>query len=225
MAIVIGDTSSAQSGDVAVSSISVSHVVAGDDNALYVVVNNNSAISGQTISSCKFNGITMTQLGTANQSARCTTFFLANPPVGTYSVVATLSGSAARMIIGAMSLKGVDVDGTPYGTTVVNVGEVATISVVVSSAVGELVLAGFGAHYARGNQTPGAPAVEWFDRSQTDTTPGYGGALGVTGNGSYDNGAASVTMSSSGGGTARRQAVATPFKPAPDNAGNPVFIE
>ncbi len=110
MAISINNTSSGETGQNAFpSSVTFSHTVNAGSNRL-LIVSLTSKRDG-SFSAVTYNGVALTKIrddyGAALQQ-RSQLWYLIAPPVGTFNVVATVSGSINDTSYGGLSLDGVD---------------------------------------------------------------------------------------------------------------------
>ncbi len=167
------------------STVSISHTTAGTDRLMLVGVSMNLG-SGETVSSVAYNGDGLTLVDTeANGDARIEIWKLVNPDAVTDDVDVVLSRSADGTTVGVTTFTGVD-QSTPLGTFASATGGSGSASVSVASATGELVF----------------DTVAVDDSADYDLVPGggqtqrwdlYGSE--VSGGGSTEAGATSVTMS------------------------------
>lgn len=192
-----------------------SHTCNGSDRYLIVVV------GGPNYSDLKYAGVSMTLLKSEFMSGvgmYCKIFGLVAPASGANNLVLTHPGGApSEQHIVISSWTGVD-QSTPTGTAVSTLqdnGSNSSISVVASSAAGEVVVDG----------------VAVYNRS---ITAGAGQtSLGNTGAGyypttasSYESGAGSVTMSWSWLSGQYSAIVAVPLKPSSGGGGGlPFFMQ
>jgi hypothetical protein len=173
------------------ASISFSHTVGGTNRYLAcgVAVQNGT----KTVSSITFNGIALTQLTSmtntddVNRQSRAEYWYLINPPATTATVVVTLN-SATAVAAGCVSYTNVD-QSTPHGTPATAKGDGATTTVVVSSAVNEVVLDVTSIRVGTVGVTEGAGQT---NRVEKQSAAGVGNATLAM---SSEDGAASVTMS------------------------------
>ncbi len=142
------------------------------------------ADTGATVSTVTYGGQLMTLIRSDNWTSLAKTWLyrLASPPAGAQTVTVTLS-AADDKVAGAITVTGSDTS-TPISNHAGATGNSATPSVTVTSASGELVVDTV-TLFEGGTWTPGAGQTERWDRQQTP----------VSGAGSTEAGAASVTMS------------------------------
>ena len=130
------------------ASITVAHTTTGSDRLLTVCMFtiDDSAVTHDTVT---YNGVGMTKIGdeaSGSIAARLSMWQLVAPATGANNIVATPS-SPVNIQITAASWTGVN-QATPLGTLVETAWAVTTgpASVVVGSAVGDLVIDCFGTH-------------------------------------------------------------------------------
>lgn len=136
MAIEFDASSQKACGSTAVTSISWSHTVTPGIGNTYLFGGFCLRDSdGQKGLSMTFNGVGMSLIRWYNpvSSVVAELWGMLNPPAGTYTIVATVNGSAARIACGAVSLRGVD-QASPYGTNQVAQGNTANPLVSISVA-------------------------------------------------------------------------------------------
>lgn len=154
-----------------------------------------TAVTGVSVT---YNGVAMTQVGTATVSNVTTYMFsLTAPPSGAQNVIASWTGSQSGWMH-TRTYTGVD-QSTPKGTPVTATGTSTTPSVTATSAVGELVV-----------DVTTANAALTIGAGQTSR---YIETTVVATGGSEEAGAASVVMSWSQA-SAAWASVAVPLKPA-----------
>jgi len=142
--------SSGKTVNAGAGSLTWSHTVgAGNDRILIVGVSIRNA-GGQTVTGVTYNGLALTLIGSANNAGNVAAYmyYRLAPPTGTYSIIVTLSASAA-FVAGAVSLFNVD-QTTPFGTFASATGSgTATWAafVDVPSANGEIVVATLAKQY------------------------------------------------------------------------------
>jgi hypothetical protein len=142
------------------STLTISHATSGTERLMIVTPQWNSGGGvNKNVTSVTYNGILLTRQDGINQGddAAIDIWTLVDPPTGTYNVVITYDVAPAfEHIGGVITLTGVD-QSTPFGSVVLNseglAGTDVNATVVVPSAVDELVFAGVAA------ETPGA--VTW----------------------------------------------------------------
>lgn len=209
---IVFDNASSSNGSTA--SLSWSHqVVSGSNRILIVGVSNRGA---KVVNSVSYGGTALTQIGFQNgggNSSRADLWYLLNPPIGTASVVVSLAASTA-VAAGATSFSGVD-QTAPLGTKNSSGNSSTTASVVVSSAIGELVVDAVSATGDASTLTVGGGQTQrWNNKTGTSG----GDAIGA---GSTADGAASVTMSWTLGVSKSWAVIAVPLKPAPTPTNTP----
>ncbi len=176
-----GTATSTQSASA--NSLSWSHTVAsGSDRVLYVTL----AIDGlgAGVNSVTYGGVNLTQVGRTSGNHAVEIWRLVNPSVGTANVIVSLGGTTA-VKGGAVTYNGVD-QATPNGTYASATGTGTTATVNVSSATGKLVLDITNWDNNPTGYTIGANQSSVWSLTNTDHR-------GVT---TTENGAATVTMSS-----------------------------
>ena len=132
---------------------------AGTDRALVVFV----GTEGNVVhSSVTFDGVGLTlELNSVGSGRRTSVWYLAAPNVVTANIVVTLASAAD---VGMIGHSWSDVNqGTPFSGSAANSGNSATPSVVVPSAVGELVVDGFNHGNDGNNPVVGAGQTELAD--------------------------------------------------------------
>lgn len=173
------------------SPLTISHnVSSGDDKILIVKISTVNAVSSVT-----WDGNTMTQLSTINNSgARSYIYYYLNPEEKTGDVIITKSSGAGD---GCPTIGEVETwedvnQGTPFGTPVTNYGTSTSASVSVSSDIGEKVIDvvtnKVSPTFQSSTLTVGANQTQNFNRNRSGCVKTYGA-------GSYEEGASSVTMS------------------------------
>ena len=177
------------------------HVVG--ENANFLVVGECHIVS-PTISGITYAGVAMTQIDVKIQgNAYASFFYLVYPTPGNNNVVITLTG-AQEGSAGAVSYRHVNAV-NPIGTPVTAGNSSTSISAVVTSAEGELVVDTLGGRTTSGRTfTVGALQTERYNRTPT----GRGSA------GSSEPGASSVTMSWTQSNSDNNALIAVPLKPA-----------
>ena len=189
--IAVDTISSAATASGGAASLTFSHTVnSGSDSILIVEVTSSHGGAGDPVTSVTYGGQNLTLLGSANlpNAESADIWYLLAPPVGTASVVVTLTGSC-HFVAGATDYFGVD-QATPLGTLVTATGNSSTPSLTVASAAGQLVIDSL---IAQGDVAPIAPSGPGQTQLWSQTTgTSAGDALG---GGSDQAGASSVTMS------------------------------
>ena len=166
-----------------------------------------AGLAGEVVSSvaCGATGIenALSFLAAEQGSRRSEYWYIKSPPTGSIKVKATFAGTFFAMAIGTASYTGVDTT-TPHGTHGSASSSTGTVSVVLSSATGELAVdalacTGVGASVGAG---------------QTQRWLATGAGVRQT-RGSGEAGAASVTMSwSNSPDNHNISLIAVPLKPA-----------
>src|SRR5688572_17932092 len=122
----------------AVSSLTWAHTVGAGNNRILVVgvsIRSNASVTGIT-----YAGQALTLAGSvANGGTNSAEIWaLVAPPTGTANIVVSLS-AAKDIVVGASSFSNVDPT-TPYGAFTSTTGNTSPISLMVTSAVGEVVI-------------------------------------------------------------------------------------
>ena len=198
------------------TSFTFSHTTGTGTNRL-LLVGVSMQQGGQSVSGVTYGGISLTQVsfrsnGTGGTSTRMEIWQLVNPPVGVTNVVVTLSATS-QAAIGAATFSGVD-QTTPFGTFVSATGNSATPSVIATSAAGELVFDTMSSRNGATATQGAGQTLLWQDTAQAN----------VTGGGSTEPGAASVTMSWTAGNNVWAIG-AVPIKPASAMIKQAVFTQ
>ena len=131
---------------------------AGGDGLLVVKVSTEGLSSHNTVT---FDGQSLTkQIDSPGSGRRTSIWTLVNPPVTTANIVVSIANADVSMI----ATSWIDVNQTtPVSNSAANSGSSATPSVVVNSAVGELVLDNFCHDNDGNNPIVGAGQVELAD--------------------------------------------------------------
>ena len=204
------DAKSSSSGTNA-DTLTWSHVCTGTDLILLVgVTTGNSPIAAAT--DITYNGVSLTKID-AQELAPCRSelWYLIAPTTGTHDIVVTLADMVSAVTGGARSFTGAD-QSTPLGTAAKAAGTTTPVTVTVTSAAGEYVMDSAGAYKTTAiTMTVGAGQTEDWNLAPLE---------GCVGAGSYEDGAASVTMSWTLSATASGWAtVAVPIKPGTGGGG------
>lgn len=140
MAISVGNVSSSTSSAAESGNTTLTWSHNNDGDFLRVGVSWRSD-AGQTVSGVTFNGVALTQIGSAavNGSTSAGHWRLIAPASGAHNVVVTLSADTASLMAGATSYTNVD-QTTPTGTSNTATGSSTTPSVDVASVSGDLVV-------------------------------------------------------------------------------------
>ena len=199
MAIAIDANSNGAQGSG--TSLNWNHATSGDDRFLVVFGHqvNTAAVT------CKYNGVTMTSLGTTGTIGM---WYIANPASGTNQVLCTWSGTQF-MRFGSSSYTGVDQDDPINTSANYTPGSVSSITATLTTDVEDCWLL-IGAH----GQSTVTASTNTVNRHQ----PGGDGAnrFGDS-NAARAAGASSVRMN--GGGTATMYGKAIAIAPVPVVAG------
>jgi uncharacterized repeat protein (TIGR01451 family) len=176
---------SASSGSTTSSTITVSHTTSGADRLMLVGVSLAANSADRTVSIVRYNGIDLTPVGTQDtDKARVEIWRLLSPPIGTFNLVVTLSGSPDDgAVAGVVTFTGVD-QTSSTGPFTSNTGDSQTASVSVPSAVGELVFDAVAVEDASMN-VGGSQTQRWnLQRSKTrgggSTEPGAAGNVSMS---------------------------------------------
>ena len=176
-----------------------------------LVVGVSMKIATTTVSSVTYGGTNLTQAGRQTATGPGTggameIWYLVAPAVGTANVHVTISTSQ-DVVGGAVSFRGVS-QVAPLGTFTSASGNSGTPSVTLTSATGELVLDTLYAQGDAGAASAGGPQSPLWN-IETGT-----GNTNITGAGSTQAGAATITMSWSTSGSKPWAIGAVPVKPA-----------
>ena len=190
--IAVDDTSSASTASGGASSLTFSQTVnSGSDSILIVEVAVKGGSATDPVTSVTYDGQSLTLLGSANtaNSMSADIWYLLNPTVGTANVNVTLNGSN-HFVASATDYFGVN-QTTPFGTLETATGTSSSSpSVTLASAAGQLVVDSLVAQGDAQTITPSASGQTQLWSQATGTAAGD-----ALGGGSYQSGAASVTMS------------------------------
>jgi len=210
MALAFDAASSSSGTDV--NSLTWSHVCTGADLLLTVGVDifnlyNDAGIP--EVGGITYNGVALTKIDAQAAGTYCRSelWYLIAPAAGTHDIIVTFTWTPAPGVVGgARSFTGAD-QSAPLGTSAKATGTTTPATVTIASAAGQYVVDSACAYKATAiTMTVGAGQTE--DWNATPAT----GSVGV---GSYEGGAASVTMSWTLSATASGWAtVAVPIKPA-----------
>ena len=167
-------------------SITWAHVCTGVDRFLVVWVcsGNNSAVSATVT----YAGVSMTQFAAVDDGSwnRIIGFYLINPASGSNNVVVTLGTTPTQAAGGSISFKNVH-QTTPLGTATTDSNHLNTTNTInVSSATGEMVVAGTMTDDDDGIAVGGTATQRWQQSAIGNDTCAAG---------STDAGAGTVTMS------------------------------
>ena len=191
------------------ASVTQSHTVGTTQGNRFILVGVSFRSSAaQSVSTITYGGQSLTRLSFTHTAAysRAELWSLVNPPTGANNVVVTFSASVTY-VVGISSYYNVH-QTTPWGTAATASGNSTTASVVVTSAVGELVVDVVEKNKDDELVTVGAGQTQRWNRVNSVTNKNIGA-------GSEEVGAASVTMSWTWPTTSRDWAiVAAPLKPA-----------
>ena len=165
--------SSAKTADGGAGSLTWSHTTGSGNNRILIVGVSIRNGGGQTVTGVTYNGLGLTLIGSANNAGNVVAYmyYRLAPPTGTYSIIVTLSASAA-FVAGAVSLFNVDPT-TPLGTFASATGsghnlDAAQLS--VPSASGEIVVATLAKQYNYAVQPE--QSAQQADRWNLSTTNG-----------------------------------------------------
>ena len=164
--VTIGNNS-ASSYTTTGTTITFSHTCVAGSNVLIV----SCLIRGTTVQptiSMTYNSVAMTQITSANQTLgslrRLVTFRITSADVSfdtsAHDVVVTASETITAGQAGGQDFGGVDIAGTPFGTTVTASGSSTAVTANVATAAADVAYAAYGAD----NNTNGAPG-----NGQTET--------------------------------------------------------
>ena len=193
-AVTVESVSSAATAGTA-NTLTFSHTVVGNYRYLVVEITLNTRNSGAaTVSTVKYNGVSLTKLTpnpTTSNNRRVEFWVLANPALGTANIVITTSANVG-FAAAAITLNGVDPT-TPSPTPAsayansTAVGSTAP-SVTIAAATSGIVLDALAATEGVTATVGAGQTQTWSEQSGMTTNDVYGF-------GSYEAGAASVTMS------------------------------
>ena len=209
--IAVDTTSSAAPPPGGAASLTWSQTInSGSDRILVVDVTVKSGSATDPVASVTYGGQNLTLLGSAvlpnNESADI--WYLLAPSVGTANVVVNLTGSC-HFVASSTDYFGVN-QTTPFGTLVTATGNSFTPSVTLTSAAGQLVVDSLITQGSALSITPTGPGQTQLWSQTTGTSAGD-----ALGGGSYQNGAASVTMSWTENSAQNWAIAAAPLIPAP----------
>lgn len=216
MAIAFDASSSVQSGGN--SDITLSHTCTGSDRLLMVGIS--TEYGGVTPSGVTYNGVAMTQVGSAVintdsfANAQLHVYRLIAPASGANNIVASFSGPPGDRGVVGVSFTGVD-QTTPLGTaqTGTQNNTSSPSKDCTSGATGDLIVDFQAAHSDLGSATAGS--------GQTSRAQALGGRDVIC---STEAGAASVTMSWSVGSSRWFAQMVIPIKAAGGAAWTPRVI-
>jgi len=199
------DADSSSSGS-AVSTLAWPHVCTGAE--LLLVVGANTFPATSTVTGITYNGVALTKIDAQNASLWCRSelWYLVAPASGSHDIVVTLISQANYIVGEGSSWTGAN-RSAPLGAVVKASGTTTPATVDASSAAGQYVVDSACAFKASTiTMTVGAGQTEVANVAV---------ATGVVGAGSYEGGAATVTMSWALSATALGWAtVAVPIKPS-----------
>lgn len=221
MSIALDAVSSARlnSGDATSTTLTWAHTVgaSGADRILVVAVQIARGSSIPSVSTVTYAGQSLTKTDgapadmTKQNSAntkRVELWKLVNPPTGTNNIVLTISAGGSltnRAVVGAEASSWTGVDQTtPLGTSASASGTSTTPSVDVSSAAGEVVVDSVGA-----GATTSTTLTVGAGQTQISTTQPLNAGVGAS---SYEDGAATTTMSWTASSSAAWATVGVPLK-------------
>lgn len=192
-----------------ITSLTWKHVCSGANRYLVVPVWTNDATFPD---GCTYNGAAMTMLDSYRSNDKGAQLWgLAAPALGTYDVVLTYSGSAIAYAGTSVSYTGVH-QSVSVGTPAHAYMSGTTISVNVTSAVGELVVDCLATSYKAYTitATGTGQVIQGELYAQTGNLSGNNGKLDT----SSTTGAATTTVSYTSSGTNYGNITAIPLKPA-----------
>ncbi len=204
-AIAVDDTSSALGKEV--TSLSWDHTVGAGSNRI-LVVGVSWRSNTNSLNSITFGGTALELIDNKDDAdvGRVAMYKLLAPAVCQATVQLSFSANV-KVIAGAISFSGVD-QSSPHGSFTAADGGDDTPTITVSSAADELVLDTFQAAGNASSASAGAGQTQyWYGRTQ-------GGANEISGGGSTEPGASSVTMSWSLAGNANWSIGAISLRPA-----------
>ncbi len=191
----------------AASSITQAHTIGSTANALVVCVEYEDSTLGVSISGVTWNGTSMISAGLQDSLAggrRTQIFYLTAPTTGAHNVVVTFSGSMVGAVVGITSLNNVN-QSTPVGTFVSANGLDTAPTVNATSETRGLVIDSVVCSGAA-SATVGSGQTSGWNTSV--------GSPGITGAGSTEAGATTVTMSRSLSIASNWAIGALPIKPS-----------
>jgi hypothetical protein len=225
MALVIGNSSAANSGAATVSSLTWAHTAPSlAHEVLWVAICYWDNAEANYVTGITYGGVALTMkrrsayYGGGN-SERTELWYLIDPPAGAANIIATLNAATSEVCGLAVDYSGVNVN-APTSTDVeaggVFVGSPGTLTVNLASVVGEIVVDFAGVN----NYNAGSTMVLAVGAGQTQirNTASHNYAAAS----SYESGAASVTMSWTatggiGGTNSRWAQIAISIKPYIDS--------
>lgn len=194
-AVAVDSVAPSSSGTAAsgASSLSWSHTVttSGSNLALVVGVGVGARPDTGLALSVSYNSVAMTSVGLAHANNTnhgfVQMFCLAAPASGTHTVAVNLSGGTADLIGGSISFTGAN-QSSPCGNAATAYSSGTSVSVAVTSAVGDMVVdaVGTGTSISTSNQT-----LRWLENLNPNTADGNAAQ-------STAPGASSVTMGYTG---------------------------
>ena len=199
-----------------VSTLTWSHTCTGADLILVVGVETlrySATYPLQAVTGITYNGVALTKIDSQEAGVYCRAelWYLMAPTTGAHNIIVTLAGVTGNIIGGATSWTGAD-QSMPLGTAAKATGTTSPITVNVVSATGEIVVDSASASNSSAiTLTVGAGQTQEWNLTPADYRVGAG---------SYEDGAALVTMSWTLSTTALGWAtVAVPIKPGTGGGG------
>ncbi len=202
------------------SSFQVAHNPAGTNRLMVVAITYNDTGDNRDISSVVFGtgpGQALARLGTRlkNSNGNKPTvdfWYLIAPNTGNANVTVTWSGNIAAGVVAVNTFTGAH-QTVPFGTAVTGTGNSNTMSVVVSSAVNDMVLDAISLG-DNSNQLALPTGSGQTQRWNIEANVSGSSTYDHTGGGSTEPGAASVTMSWTENSSLQWAQKAVPIKPA-----------
>lgn len=184
MPVVFDAASNGQGG--VVTTLNINHTCTGTDRLLVVGCSINSGASA-SVSGVTYNGVSMTSAGAApidGGNTEVSLWYLVAPATGSNTIAITITGTISGISAGGVSFTGVH-QTTPVGTYASATGNSTTATVNVTSATNEMVVDVCGCFFTS-TLSVGAGQTQRFNAQA---------GFVVTGAGSTEAGASSVTMS------------------------------
>ena len=189
---------------------SFSHTIGGGSDRILLYSFASETAGTGDVTNVTYNGVALTYSTytvTASE-ARVEFWYMLEadlPVAGTYTVAATIAGSATTFVHGASSWSGVH-QTTPFGTIVTNTGSNSTPTVTVNSATDEIVHDFVASKDASGLTADGSQSQRWSLNAA--------GNADVRGGGSSEAGDTNVVMSWSSAGAVDWAIIGVPMKPS-----------
>lgn len=168
------DSGTSTSSAAGVASLTFSHTASGANRACFVGAGSSSGGGGAALSSVTYGGVSLTQ---SWAPASFGTFWhhdgwilaSAQPATGAQNVVATWPFPLDEVGAGCITATGIDIAGTPFGTSATASGSSSTASVSVASASGDLVVSSMYSGWS-GLATPAGGATQAYEELFNNNT-------------------------------------------------------